>query len=237
MYLTEALKYDVPALHEDRLTQVVSATFNESQYFRRIFLKFLNVPYRPGILAKTQVRNEQAPSRPDLILFNWDFPYVLIESKVESKSDKNQQTRHSHLKAKYYVLIVRDPVQEIHIDNRFKKVTWYDFFSYLLEISKLEKSELDSFLINKLISFGRECGMLLPDRITKTDFTSACDLLSQIRLRNDPSHSFERVNPFQSLEVISNFLGRALIKVKDDPIIGHRIKSFTQRIKLKAATL
>lgn len=131
MYLVEALRHDVPAFHEDRLTQIVAATFNKSTIFQKLLFSFLNVPFRPSANARTQVSNERAPSRPDLIIFQRERPYVLVESKVEAKVRLSQQQLHSRLKANYNFLFVRDPVVEIHVSKNFTKVTWFDFFSYL----------------------------------------------------------------------------------------------------------
>jgi hypothetical protein len=230
MFLVEALKYNVPAFHEDRLTQVVSATFNESQGFQRLLLKFLRVPYRPGLRSRTQVANEEAPSRPDLIIFDDERPYILIESKVEARSDKAQQNRHARMLAVHCFLIVRDPVKQVHIGRRFKKVTWGDFFSFIISADRMERDSIDCFLIEKLISFGKECKMLMPDRIYKSDFESASALVTQLRLKSSPSHSFEKRNPCQSLDLMSLFLERALIRVKDDPFLGSKLRTFTRRL-------
>jgi hypothetical protein len=234
MYLVEALKYNVPAFHEDRLTQIIAATFNESKYFQRVFLKFLRLPYLQTLSAKTQVANENAPSRPDLVIFNGEIPHILVESKVGAKSNKDQQVRHSRLKAKHLFLIVRDPVAHGSVDSRFRKVTWFDFFSFLMAVQLSDRRSVDTFLIDKLITFGRECNMLLPDKILRSDFENACALFTQVRLMNSPSHSFERRNPFQSLDSISLFLERALIKVKDDPFLGTKIRPFVKRLNISS---
>lgn len=214
------------------MTQIVAATFNESAPFRRTFLSFLGVPLKDGLIAKTQVDNEHAPSRPDLIIFANDKPYVLIESKIEAKSSVSQQERHSLTKAQYMFLIARDPVAFEDMSKSFKKVTWYDFFSFIIENQTQVDSPVDKFLIQKLISFGKESQMLLPDRISKEDFSGANILLTQLRLSKSPTFLFEKRNPFNSMEVMALFLERVLIKVKDDPEIGHYIKPFTRRIRI-----
>lgn len=232
MYLVEALKFNVPAFHEDRLTQIVAATFNESKLFQRVFLKFLGVPYRPGLVAKTQVANETAPSRPDLVIFDNDRMFILVESKVDARSDKDQLRRHAKLRAVHNFLIARDPVTNNRIDRNFRKISWFEFFGHLQRNQNSDLSPIDGFLIQKLLSFGKECKMLLPDRITKEDFESASVLFTQVRLLNSPSYSFERRNPFQSLDLISQFLERVLIKVKDDPLIGSQLRPFVRRLSV-----
>jgi len=178
MYLAEALKFDVPAFHEDRLTQIVAATFNCSESFRRHFLRFLKVPSKKNLIARTQVVNEEAPSRPDLIIYSNETPYILVESKVDAKADRGQQHRHSRLKAAHNFLIVRDAVSEALVHHRFKKINWYEFFSFLLPFSNPKPRTAEEFLIDQLICFGRECDMLMPERITKNDFKLACEFFT-----------------------------------------------------------
>lgn len=234
MYLVESLKYNVPAFHEDRLTQVVAATFNESVSFQRIFLRFLGVPYISGLIAKTQVVDESAPSRPDLILFLETAPYVLIESKVQARSSTDQQKRHGRMKAKHFFLIARDPVPLSGLDRKFRKTTWSEFFSFLIRRGANAGSPVDKFLIEKLINFGRESRMLMPDRISKDDFDNANTFLTQLRLCAFPIQSFERKTPFNSLETISLFLERALDKVSDDATLCRAIKPFVRRLKVSS---
>ncbi len=232
MYLVESLKYDVPALHEDRLTQVLCATFNESVYFKILFLKFLEIPNRPQLIAKTQVSNENAPSRPDLVIYSKDKPYILIESKVGAKSNREQQKLHSKLKVRHNFLLVRDPVVETRISKEFTKITWYELFIFLQYYSNKTTNPIDRFLVQKLISFGKACNMLLPDHISVTDFKNVSVLMTNLRLRIEPQHSFDLKSPFQSMDTMSMFLERCLIKLKDDPTMGSRLKSFKKRLKV-----
>lgn len=192
------------------------------------------MPYKQNLKARTQVTSEDLTSRPDLILYNEEKPYVLVESKIWIKSNKAQQVRHSLIKATHNFLIARDPVLKENLSTRFIKITWYDFFSFLSNSQKIEKSSIDFFLITKLINFGKECKMLLPDRITKEDFENANILLTQTRLRENPSYSFERKNPFQSFDLICQFLERILIKMKDDVHIGSKLRPFTKRLNISS---
>jgi hypothetical protein len=226
MYLVEALKYDVPAFHEDRLTQIVAATFNSSESFRRLFLRFLKVPIKRNLVARTQVSNEEAPSRPDLIIYSSETPYILIESKVDAKADKSQQNRHSRLRAMHNFLIVRDAVSEESVHHHFQKINWYDFFSFLLPFNKAKPRTPEEFLIQQLICFGKECDMLMPEKITKDDFKLACNFFTSARLRKFPFGAYGEDNPFKALDRMSQFLDRILIKIREDEFLSPKIKVF-----------
>lgn len=230
MYLCEALKHDVPALHEDRLTQIISATFNESSEFRRLFLRFLEIPYKTHLRTKTQVGTIGALSRPDLIIQHRDSAYAVIESKVRAKSCRIQQDLHSKTYAKYYFLICRDAVRPGALGRRFKKLTWYELFSFLKSNISNERT-IGSFLVHQLINYGEQCGMLLPDSILKSDFENACTFLTELRLRDNPFHSFDKTSPAHSLDRISRFLEHILIRVKDDLLLGPQLTSFSKRIR------
>lgn len=235
MYLIEALKYDVPAFHEDRLTQIIAATFNESALFRRYLFEFLDVPARKGsVQAKTQVSDSTAASRPDLVIFVNESPYILIESKVDAVADLAQQNRHQKVRAKYNFLIARDPIQISNIGKSFRKITWFDFFGFLVRKNKKTSKSIDSFLLNQLIRFGQEFEMLLPDKILKKDIENACLFFTQTRLRKFPRIGFSDPSPFKSLENISQFFERVILKLKEDPVLEKATKGFTRRIAMNS---
>ncbi len=235
MFLSEALKYNVPAFHEDRLTQIVAATFNSSKYFQRIFFEFLKVrPKGKSFEARTQVANNKYFSRPDLIILVDDFPLVLVESKVEARADKAQQKRHSRMKCRHNFLFVRDPVHEKGIEKSFVKVTWFDFFSFLQGKSKENNNSLDRFLINELVAYGRESSMLMPDKILKSELENAAKFLTQMRLRKFPSVGFQTHSPFKALDNISTFFERVLLKLKEDVYFAKNAKVFTRQVKVSS---
>jgi hypothetical protein len=231
VYLVEALKYDVPAFHEDRLTQILSATFNNSAHFRRRFLTFLKVPFREDLSSRTQVANESAPSRPDLIIStkNGD-PYILVESKVSAQTRMAQQDHHARLLVRHNFLFVRDPVIEDRVAKSFKKVTWCDFFCFLAALKTKETNAKEAFLISELLNYGKECDMLLPDRITIEDMSVASKFLTQTRLRKHPSCGFGDLTPFRAMENISLFLERVILKMKEDSFLSSKTAAFTRKV-------
>lgn len=232
MYLVDALRYNVPAFHEDRLTQIIAATFNESVFFRKELLKFFGVPYKSNLAARTQVTNNIGSSRPDLIIFHAERPYIVFESKIDAPSDRLQQFRHKNIKCDYYILVVRDPTHESLVERSFRIKTWFDLFSHIQTTAEKAPSEIDKFICRKLIEYAKESGLLLPDRISVGDFQSACALLTEIRLRKNPNLAFEKENPFKALDNISMFLMRSILRIKEDQLIGPHLRQFTKRIRV-----
>lgn len=233
MYLVEALKHDVPAFHEDRLTQIIAASFNASGKFKKCLLSFLKVKSDVlNLVARTQVVGEN--SRPDLVIYKQDLPFICIESKVSAASIADQQFHHLKLKCPYNFLLCRDPVLDLKKNKRFNRVTYYDFFNHLRTDLKKINDILDKFIFEQILNYGKECNMLVPDSILKSDLESAANFFTQTRLRKSPSIGFTGRTPFKALDDISLFFERVLHRLKEDTFFYKKTKGFVKKVKLSS---
>ena len=51
-YLVEAIQKDYETTGENRLSQVFSASFNHSEVFKKLFLKFIGCPFKKKFTFK-----------------------------------------------------------------------------------------------------------------------------------------------------------------------------------------
>lgn len=228
MYLNEALKYDVPARHEDRLTQVFAATFNNSRHFRRASLKFFGVPAANHCTCVTQAPTSDRKSRPDMIVLRDDKPYLVIESKLDARATLHQQAKHLGARAEYSILLTRDPIVGKNIHGRFTKRTWSDLVSAVLKASPAVRDPVEKFLINEFMLFAKECGLVMPDKILQSELDSAAKFFTEIRLRSSTQMSLGKHRPFESLVNISNFFERVLLKLREEPTLSKKVASFSR---------
>lgn len=102
-YLAEVLKGNYGNYSEDRLSQIFSATFNNSTFFKRAFLHTISITKIPEfnkLISKTQMNfgssNEDA--RIDIIIYKDNRPFIIIENKVESPLTKSQIIKYNKIK-------------------------------------------------------------------------------------------------------------------------------------------
>lgn len=74
--------------------------------------------------------------------------------------------------------------------------------------------------------------MLLPEKIARSDMLSASLFFTRVRFRHNSVFSFGEDTPFKSLELISQFFERVLIRLKDDPNLNKKVSSFRRRLSL-----
>jgi hypothetical protein len=145
-----------------------------------------------------------------------------------------QLRSHLRLQAKHNFVFVQTGHRDKLLRGAFRCVRWYDFFGSLEKrLGKLPSTNsLEQFLGSNLLKFAEEASLLYPDRITPSDFESAADVLTALRLRRWPNFGVSDTSPFRSLDRMRLFLERVLSNLRDDAYFRDRLKPFRTSLQL-----
>ena len=208
---TECTRYNDDAASENRLTQVFAAAFNYSAIVRKAFFKLVGCkkPCKTAFVA-TQLQ-EKGTSRPDMFVYLEENlrKFIVVESKTDLKQiSKSQLKKHQSFAkkkgiAEKLVLISR---YQYNIPNGWTSVLWYDLAQNLtkLNLDKSEKSDfIDGFVCKNFVDFLKEYGYMKSTCITVENFENASKCINNIRMKQSPSTS---VNKLLDVQRISDFL-------------------------------
>jgi len=182
IFVLELADKDYPSFSEDRLTQIFSASFNNSKEFRKIFLNLIGVGTRQDLRSETQ--KQYGDSKLDVLILKENKPYIVIENKVDSTVYASQLRKYNSIKAvknAKKVLIVKH-LPDRKIPKQWKVIHWVDLY---MELSKLLENrdlpEIDKFICSNFASYLKEMGMYIPPKISKKDFYEMCEFIKRIR--------------------------------------------------------
>lgn len=229
-YVEELIYGRVESYSEDRLSNIFSATFNNSKFFRKFFLEFIGskLNYK-NLISNTRCTyyNDIEKCIPDIIIFKNDIEKIIIENKIELALTSKQLQSYSKIKeissaeklalVKYYF----PPDNYQH----WKILHWSTLYYEITK--KLNKnlksiSDLEQFIIKQFLKHLENLNMDIPEDVKKEEFKLLCKGFRLLKkpitdLPQKSLHFFNIVNIFiKYFEEIVNY-------TKTDPIFRNKI--------------
>lgn len=176
-YLNEILMGEYASHSEDRLTQVLAATFNASQQFRHIFMSFagIKVQRRHSLRAQTQTEYDLSGkyARTDMEVRVGSRVVLVVENKVESRLTAHQLLTYNKIpdvrRAKK-VALVKHYFPNPKGADEWRVLHWHDLHAQAQKALSKKCHEVDRFVIRGFVSRLEVAQM---DRAT---FISSADL-------------------------------------------------------------
>lgn len=179
-FLSIATDKNFSARSEDRLTQIVMASFTHSSSFRKIFMEFLGIKIRSdGLRMETRLSTEDN-KRPDISIFNQAKRIAIVECKTKSNLAKRQLQQYHNLANKRYILTMYPESEDLIPQKGWQRRQWGEL---LYAISKRKPSApVDKWILNQLENYLRkDIGIMEMSSINNRDLKSIHDLLQSIR--------------------------------------------------------
>jgi hypothetical protein len=186
VYLTEAIKGRLQDYDENRLSQIFSASFNNSLQFRKIFLNFIGFKGKEELVCKTQwYKFTNKRNFIDIKIFKKSSPngnpVIVIENKIESEltnkqlKDYNGIQEIKRLKPKFKIALVKY-FFEFYNEN-WTIIHWSEFYRELQKHVHKMKGEKDKFIIDNILNYLKKNNMALVEKISKEDLNKLADYI------------------------------------------------------------
>lgn len=219
-YLIEAIQNDHKASDEDRLSQAFSASFNNSEMFRKLFLKFIDFPSTNRLYTLTQ-KNFKAgdkDARTDVCIFDEkNQPIIVIENKIDSKLGSKQLRKYNRVKelahAKRKIALVKHNFEPPPDELGWEVYHWSDLHElYSKHAEKLEKRQIDKFIIQNFVDYLEELQMSNVHIIRGDELKELAKAIHVLRNDDEPychlkTQVFETANNF--LKIIEQIVKMA----------------------------
>jgi hypothetical protein len=230
-YLIEAVQKDYEPKDENRLSQVFSATFNNSEKFRKLFLKFIEYPIANNLRSLTQksFKINGKDARIDLCIVDAkDKPLIIVENKIESHLGLNQLKKYNRIKQLVKtkkVALVKHHFAPFADNLGWKICHWTDLHGYFSKFVKtIGRQPIDKFIIENFLDYLEELRMSQVRIIKGDDLKELAKAIHKIRNANAPYYHLYRP-VFQVANDYVNMLGQIVNLARQEEIITKRIRS------------
>lgn len=205
-YLKEILTGDYSNYTEDRLSQIFSASFNSSNLFKKIFFKTINLNIRKlsDYRSMTQINYglSSEDARIDIIIYNRNKPYVIIENKVNAPLTIKQLEKYDKIKELNNcrkLAIVKHFFARFTENTKWEIFHWVDFYSkFKKEFEKGIPNPVDQHIIENFIEHLELMNMARVNKITNTDLINFADTINKIRTDGKAYVSLTNKNIFET---------------------------------------
>lgn len=211
-FLGTALKYNISEYSEDRLSQIVAASFNVSPIFRRIFLDFLKVKAdSKNLHMYTQLQS--ATSRPDMLIRDGKKSLILIESKVDLDVSQTQLDNHKKYNDTFnhYRVIAK---YNAPVKGLWKLHTWYELNVAVESQFKRKNSQLDAFILKEVSGYLKELKLNLAQTIKKNELKEVAKFITNLRFEQEIDFNFKNSDPFKTLTDAKDILKQIVEELK-----------------------
>jgi hypothetical protein len=190
--------------NEDRLSQIFSATFNNSRIFQKLFLKFIKLPFKKlHFICETQNHypGMAKDSRTDIEIFiqaqYTKKHFILVENKVAAHLYTDQLKQYNAVKellpCKRRIALTRENYEPKPFEGWINK-TWGDFYAFLMKFRpNIINHKTDLFIIDNFLEYLEENDM---EKITKISRNEVC-LLSKFLF----NARYEKIPAMQVLNI------------------------------------
>ncbi|HBD95386.1 MAG TPA: hypothetical protein DC057_14555 [Spirochaetia bacterium] len=210
-YIEELINGAIEPYAEDRLSQVFSATFNNSCIFKEIFIRFIDANLNSKLLSsKTQLTFSNNDSRLDICILSKkeEFIEIVIENKIEAILTTQQLAKYDSIKQIKKSIKVAF-VKYYFLENQYKNwkiLHWSEFAREIIDcISKHNIDSIELFIINQFLNHLEKLNMYLIPKIEKSDFLDFCNTMTEIR-KNEKIHlSLKQKNIFSTAELLMKY--------------------------------
>jgi len=215
--------------HENRLSQVFCACFNNSKRFQELTCQFFEIKPEPGLKCITQDFHEQYDRR-NIIDIRIETargtPRAIIENKIDEVLTKGQLRHYKNLdtfkNCKKIALVKYLPGFYVYRDWQIQR--WSDFYYFICKrVICKTKNSVDSFLLTEFSKYLKELDMDLVSKITESEFRDLAKAFYNVREKDVPYFGlagkpvFETANNY--LEILEAICDRA----RQDPDIKRKI--------------
>ena len=228
-YLLEALKGDYSFGSEDRLSQIFSASFNQSPKFRKLFYTFSGIcPFSdPKAITQQCDRGERLEGRLDICLYDGKALRVIIENKIEAPLFVRQLSTYSRIHSTRLIkkiALVKNFFEPFADDKGWKILHWGDFYRHLDRgLSHLGSTTLDYFIIDNFKTHIEEIGMRTVTRISRGELLGLTKAIHKMRSPKKCSFSL-KMPVFEIAVRYIQMLENIVDMTKAEPIICNAVK-------------
>lgn len=205
-YLKEILTGDYSNYNEDRLSQIFSASFNNSNLFKRIFFKTIDSDLKSlsKYRAMTQINYglTDEDARIDIIIYSRNKPFIIIENKVNAPLTINQLKKYNNIKelaSCRKLAIVKHYFENFVENTKWEIFHWADFYpNFKKTVENGISNPVDLHIIENFIEHLELMNMSRVNKISHTDLTNFADAISRIRTDGKVSISLTNKNIFET---------------------------------------
>lgn len=224
-YLKEILTGNYSNYNEDRLSQIFSASFNNSILFKRLFFSTARVKHKSltNYSSQTQINYslKEEEARIDIIIYYKDKPVLIIENKVDAPLTMNQirkYSRISELSKCRKIAIVKHYFESFSRSYGWEILHWVDF--YVLFKRKYERgisNKIDHYIISNFLEHLELMNMARVNKISKGDLINFSNAIHKIRTDGKPSISLVNKNVFETGTQLLSFMEEIIDLAHQDP--------------------
>ncbi len=230
-YLEEILQGNYSNYNEDRLSQIFSASFNESNLFRQSFLKTINIkPVRTSeLFSKTQINygSLTEDSRIDIIIYRKKSPFIVVENKVDSPLGPSQLKKYNKVKElarTKKIALIKYYYQSFDQIYPWKIYHWSEFYLDLRNL--LNKPKLksdDKFIISNFVKHLELMRMARVNKIPAKDLKNLAIVLNKIKMNDKPHTALSNKNIFDTGLNLISVLEDIIELTRQENVIANRI--------------
>jgi len=211
------------AYSEDRLTQILVASFNSSPNVRRAVGKLLSIPEAGTLQATSQVHD--GAGRIDVVLHRKTKDFCRIENKIEARLTLRQMHRYAlngNGKTTRVVALVKRYPAEAAVLRQFGIFRWSSL-DRLLRIEKLNPTCTDGFVSLNFHRHLEELGMAKVNSIPLARLRDLSKALHSLRTKSQPVLSLSRTNYFETATDVLSICQDLIDEARKDVELCKRI--------------
>ena len=229
-YLKEILTGEYYNYNEDRLSQICCASFNNSQLFKKVFLKTINLDSKSisNLTAKTQISYGLAKedARIDIVIYKNGKPYIVIENKVDAPLTSWQLEKYDKIREFERckkVVIVKHYFDSI-VRSQWNIYHWADLYSaFSKTISAGINNPIDNFVVANFVEHLELMKMSRVNRISKSELLGFSKAIHNLRIEKSPYVSLTNKNIFETGNQLLSILEEIIDLVRQEQILTKSI--------------
>jgi hypothetical protein len=228
-YLVEAIHKQYETTDENRLSQVFSASFNNSEVFKKLFLKFIGCPFKKDLSSKTQESFKAGNKNVyiDVCIFDAKGkPVIVIENKIDFPLGQRQLRTYNGLKPLAHaqkMMLVKHHFEPLPQALGWKVFHWMDLYGwYSTEVAKIVTRDIDRFIIENFLNYLEELQMTKVHLIKGEDLRDMAKAIHAIRNSDEPFLPIGK-RVFQAADDYMNMLEQIINKVRQEKTITERL--------------
>ncbi|HCN36282.1 MAG TPA: hypothetical protein DIS94_01035, partial [Bacteroidetes bacterium] len=212
------------------LSNIFSATFNNSEKFQKLFLKFINSKVPHGKLySKTRVCFNDGKMKciPDILIYKNNDVKIVIENKIELELTPQQLDNYKNISElgkleKFALVKYFFPTAEYKDWEIFQWSTLYSEIKIKLSKFLSTEKNKEQFIINQFLKHLENLNMDIPDGISKKDFKLLCDGFRQLK-KSDPYFSRNSIEFFSNASKFVKYFQEIINFSKRDKAIRKKV--------------
>lgn len=237
-YLKEVLTGDYSNHNENRLSQIFSASFNNSNLFKKTFLGAINCKTKSisEYVADTQINysTSKKDARIDIIIYRNRKPLIIIENKINAPLTANQLKKYNNIKSLITckkIVIAKHFFEDFKDIKKWKIHHWSEIYAKFKEqINKGVTDPIDTFIFNNFIEHLELLNMTRVHKISESELSYFSESIYKIRNKPKPFFALSNKNIFDTGTQILSMLEEIIELAHKEPLILESVgKNFRYR--------